>query len=341
MLEDDNHIFQCKKRRSLRKKIVNQINLMQNCIDPRLLQEGLLITYFNGDSVLTTMIRIRGQEEYKRYDLLIDEQKVIGWDNLLRGKFSKQWKIQQKAYTIRQKLRNPFLYEKTQRRKARELAKNKNKNTKNKKKSKTEDFHAFFQAIIPIIQEIWTDRCIDRNTPVIGGRIVAEYDSLLKKVAHLYTMKEMVLPEDETKIFNESLVTRLEDTNQQIKEWITRWKPVIDHSMKRVKELAQANSKPIWQYFMANKPAKTRVSGKLSTRKYAQTIRMTNNTLTNVYIRMHKKRSSSRVVKATTIRYKKTDLISQMYKNLGKNRSTSRDISLPDEDVRPNKLLQY
>jgi hypothetical protein len=47
------------------------------------------------------MIRIRGQEEYERYDLLIDEQTVIGWDNLLRGKYSKQWKIQQKAYTIR------------------------------------------------------------------------------------------------------------------------------------------------------------------------------------------------------------------------------------------------
>jgi hypothetical protein len=52
---------------------------------------------------------------------------------------------------------------------------------------------------------------------------------------------------------------------------------------------------------------------------------MTNNPLTNVYMRMHKKRSSSRVIKAKTIRYKKTDLISQMYKNLGKNRSTSRD----------------
>jgi hypothetical protein len=136
-------------------------------------------------------------------------------------------------------------------------------------------------------------------------------------------MREMVLPEDEMKIFNETLVIRLEDTNQQIKKWLTRWKPVIDHSMKRVKELAQANSKPIWQHFTANKPAKTRVSRKISTRK--RTIRMVNNPLTNVYIRMHKKRSSSRVIKAKTIRYKKTDLISQMYENLGKNRSTSRD----------------
>jgi hypothetical protein len=267
------------------------------------------------------MIRIRGQEGYERYDLLIDEQTVIGWDNLLRGKFLTQWKIQQKAYKTGRKLENPFLYEKTRRRKARECAKNKNKN----KKNKTEDFHAFFQAIIPIIQEIWTDRCIDRNTPVIGGRIVAEYDSLSKKVTHLYTKKEMVLPEDEMKIFNETLVTRLEDTNQQLKKWITRWRPVIDHSMKQVKELAQANSKPIWQHFTANKQAKTRVSRKLSKRKHTRKIRMTNNPLANVYMRMHKKRSSSRVVKATTRRYKKTDSISQMYKKLGKNPSTSRD----------------
>jgi hypothetical protein len=167
-LEDDNHIFHCVKRRSLRKKITNQIALLRNRIDPRLcdiLQEGLL-TYFNGEPVSNTM--------------LIDEQTVIGWDNLLRGNFLKQWKIQQGAYVTRRKVRNPFLYEKTRRRKARELTKN-----KNKKKNKTEDFHAFFQAIIPIIQEIWTDRCIDRNTPVVGGRIVAEYDSLTKKVTQI------------------------------------------------------------------------------------------------------------------------------------------------------------
>jgi hypothetical protein len=70
--------------------------------------------------------------------------------------------------------------------------------------------------------------------------------------------------------------------------------------MKRVKELAQENSKPIWQHFTANKPAKTRVSRKLSTRKHARTIRMANNPLTNVYIRMNKKRSLSRVIKTTT-----------------------------------------
>jgi hypothetical protein len=128
-VEDDDHIFQCIKRRSLRKKVINQITLMRTRIDNKLcdiLQEGLL-AYFNGDSVTNTMLRIRGQEGYERYDLLIDEQTV---------KFSKQWKIQQKSYVTRRKIRNPFLYEKTRRRKLQE----EDKKRATKKKKKTEDF---------------------------------------------------------------------------------------------------------------------------------------------------------------------------------------------------------
>jgi hypothetical protein len=172
---------------------------------------------------------------------------------------------------------------------------------------------------------MWTDRCIDRNTPVLGGRIVAEYDSLSKKVTQLYTMREMVLPEDELKIFDEKLTTRLEDTNQQLKKWLNRWKPVIDHSMKRVKELAKENSKPIWQHFTANKPAKTKVSRRLNKTKHMKIKRMSDNPLTNVYSRMQKKRSSSRATIMKTVRYKKTPLITQMYVKLGNNRLNSRD----------------
>jgi hypothetical protein len=323
--EDDNHIFQCIQRRSLRKKIVKQINTMRTHVDPRLcdiLQEGLT-AYFKGESTTNAMLRIRGQEDMQRYSLLIEEQIVIGWDNLLRGKFTKQWKIQQKAYLTRKRLKNPLLYDRIQRKKKRKAEKEKD-NNKTKRKNRTEVFHAFFQSIIPIIQEIWTDRCIDRNTPVLGGRIVAEYDSLSKKVTQLYTMREMVLPEDETKIFDEPLETRLEDTNQQLKKWMLRWKPVVDHSMKRVKELAKENSKPIWQHFTANKPAKTKVSRKTSQRKIALPKKMSDNPLTNVYERMQKNRSSSRASIEKQVRYKKTTPITKLYVKLGKKRSTSR-----------------
>jgi hypothetical protein len=65
------------------------------------------MTYFNGESVSATMLRLRGQDVMERYELLIDEQLVIGWDNLLGGKFSKQWKNQQKAFIFRRKMLNP------------------------------------------------------------------------------------------------------------------------------------------------------------------------------------------------------------------------------------------
>ena len=44
--EDDNHLFQCTKRRSLiRKKVLSQTNLLENTVDPQLcdiMREGLL-----------------------------------------------------------------------------------------------------------------------------------------------------------------------------------------------------------------------------------------------------------------------------------------------------------
>jgi len=52
---------------------------------------------------------------------------------------------------------------------------------------------------------------------------------------------------------------------------------------------------------------------------------MYNNPLTNVYKRLRKKRSSSRVITTTKVKYKRTNLISEMYINLGKRRSTSSD----------------
>jgi hypothetical protein len=97
-----------------------------------------------------------------------------------------------------------------------------------------------------------------------------------------------------------------------------RWKLVIDHSMKRVKELAQENSKLIWKFFTTTKPVKTRVSRRRSTRKHVlkKTRAFNSNPLTKVFIRMQRKGSLSRVTKAKTRRYKKTDLISQIYTKL-------------------------
>jgi hypothetical protein len=101
-VEDDNHDFTCVKRKAHRRSIIKQITILRKEADNNLcdiLQEGIM-AYLLGECMTNAMLRIQGQKGMERYDLLIDEQLLIGWDNLLRGKFTKQWRIQQKAYRI-------------------------------------------------------------------------------------------------------------------------------------------------------------------------------------------------------------------------------------------------
>ena len=91
---------------------------------------------------------------------------------------------------------------------------------------------------------------------------------------------------------------KLDNTNQQLKKWLLRRKPVIDHSMKRVQELAKENSKPIWQLFTKNKPAEIKVSRKIQKRKHARMKVMLNNPLTNVYTHLKQNRSTSQPLPA-------------------------------------------
>jgi hypothetical protein len=94
--------------------------------------------------------------------------------------------------------------------------------------------------------------------------------------------------------------------------------------MKRVEELAKERRQPIWQHFTAKEPTKTRVSRKIPKRNQHKHKKMYDNLLTNVFNRLKKKRSSSRVITNNKVRYKRTNLITKMYKKLGKQRSTSR-----------------
>ena len=62
-----------------------------------------------------------------------------------------------------------------------------------------------------------------------------------------------------------------------------------------------------------------------NSRKHTPHRKMYNNLLTHVFDRMKQKRSSSRVIKATKVKYKRTKLVTEMYAIRGERRSTSRD----------------
>ena len=99
---------------------------------------------------------------------------------------------------------------------------NNNKN-KTKKRNKTEAFNCFFQFTVPLLKEMGTDRLMHRQKHIDIRRV--DTSSRIRLVIKEYTMKEMVLPEDEPEIFDENLESRLADTNWQLKKWLLRWKP--------------------------------------------------------------------------------------------------------------------
>ena len=68
-----------------------------------------------------------------------------------------------------------------------------------------------------------TDRLMHRQKHIDIRRV--DTSSRIRLVIKEYTMKEMVLPEDEPEIFDENLESRLADTNWQLKKWLLRWKP--------------------------------------------------------------------------------------------------------------------
>ena len=117
---------------------------------------------------------------------------------------------------------------------------------------------------------------------------------------------------------------RLEATHQQLKKWITRWRPVIDHSMKMFKEMAQKRSMPIWRHYTAGRPAKTKVTRHVNTRKHGLPKRMLNNPLTNIFPRTKTKRSTSKAPPAIQKKTKVNNILTRMFTELGGKRSTSR-----------------
>jgi hypothetical protein len=88
--------------------------------------------------------------------------------------------------------------------------------------------------------------------------------------------------------------------------------------------MTQARTKPIWRHFTADKPAKTKVSRRVTTRQHALPKRMFNNPMTNVFQRTKTSRSTSTALPPIRMIQRQDNLINRMFTKLGTNRSTSR-----------------
>lgn len=197
-------------------------------------------------------------------DRLNITQTEIGWDNLLRGKLAKGWRVCQKEYEkmktkerkdIRNKMRGEY------RNISNPYDKENNKKEPKKKKKKQKDKDVFQHLIERIFviaeEEILIQRNQDRHQPNHKN----SYTEVIKvdqEIRKLYGQSDDVRPADREDIYSIDLEQRLSQTMNEKRKWIIRWSAIIRSSIKRYKrEVTTAN--PIWSYYNCTKEPKTTV----------------------------------------------------------------------------------
>ena len=166
--------------------------------------------------------RYRPNTDLSSFSSLINEQHTIGWDNLLRGKISKQWRQLQRQYEIKRrterkqrevrlrlkfgKVTNPYDDDKVKKEK--------------KKKREKDIFQALIEKFFVICQEeMWEQRNLDCHKPN-NKRNYAAVIKTDREVSKLYGLKDEVCPNDRDQFYDVNLETRLAQTLSAKQQWV-------------------------------------------------------------------------------------------------------------------------
>ena len=203
-------------------------------------------------------------------------RKQFGWDNLLRGRFAKDWRklngvhnrklkdIQREKEKVQQEQRK--LREAQE--KERDLYWDPMRPTKKRrtrveapetKKRKADVFQRVLARIIRIIRELWLERNTDRHQPLQGQKRIARIIEATRTVTDLYLLQSMVMPKHKYKYFAMPLEEMVEQSAPRMLAWTTRWKMGIYQSVRRAKLASKQTTVPIWKIWESerfDKPAK-------------------------------------------------------------------------------------
>ena len=217
-IEKDDHLFQCSGRKQYKQQIIGALKKAEKVMETtlnRILKAGI-VNFLNGniDSFLHTCImmmkRTRNRVypkrarlldhklatmdagsdknthlKYQEYHQLLDEQEIIGWDNLLRGRFSMEWRRLQREYEVTQEMKRKSLQRKRRCPDSNFSDKDQDENNddvplqdtrpdqttnekpkKKKKKRKPDRFQNLIRAFFDIAKEsMWKQRNKDRHEP--------------------------------------------------------------------------------------------------------------------------------------------------------------------------------
>jgi len=189
-------------------------------------------------------------------------QEAIGWDNLLRGKFSKDWRKLNGVYNRKlkdiQQEKDKVQRERKQRREAEEQQRNpywdptrsmkkRQMEKPEKQVRKTDVFQRVFAGIIRIIRELWLERNMDRHQPLQGQKRLAKITEATQTVTDLYSLQSMIMPKHKSKYFAMLLEEMVEQSAPRMLAWATQWKIGIYQSVRQAKLASKQMTVPIWK----------------------------------------------------------------------------------------------
>ena len=214
------------------------------------------------------------------------KQSQIGWDNLLRGKFSKKWGIFQRRYEKRQAYRKA----------ARDNPYDKPIGAKKRKKDR---FQTFFADIMTAAkEELWKERNKHRHKPDDKKQSAAEAKADMT-ISNMYLEYNKVLPNDVHLIFDVPEYERLNQPLKKKQAWINVWKQSIKASVKAAAKILPGQANMLRYY--------TTESNETPTTK-----------INRERVQQHQKEVKQRE------RRRKNTTVNQFFRSEGKVRSTNR-----------------
>jgi hypothetical protein len=227
--ETDDHLLQCLSpaRRAWRSDLLQALlKPIESFLDPVLLdiiQEGLLC-WFRGESIDHTPYP-------PRYQRLLKQQKSIGWNNFLRGKFSEEWRYLQQQYCIR--------------------------HHRHMSHSQRQWLSKLLRTMWNRIHTLWLARNDDRHGRTSKAKTQASLQQAHRTIRSLYLLKDLVLSEDRD-LFYDDVSAHLQQPLRELNAWVTTHQGLIAYSVRVAKLAARSNTKPITEHFPHLRPHRKR-----------------------------------------------------------------------------------
>jgi hypothetical protein len=247
--ESDEHLLQCPSpaRRAWRSDLIKTLlKPLDKFLDPVLhdiLHEGLLC-YFQNEPMDPTPYP-------PRYQTLLKQQDSIGWSNLLRGKFSVDWRHLQLQYCSR--------HHRTM--------------TNHQRQWLT----TLLRTMWIRIHDLWLSRNADRHGRTSKTKAQASQYQAQRTIRALYHLKDLVLREDQD-IFYDDLDAHLQQPLRELNAWISTYQGLIAYSARTAKLAARSHTKPITEHFpilLHRRPRRLLLADLLPEPKNYRTIKLT------------------------------------------------------------------